>query len=146
MTFPAPPRLRRKAAVALPGLPNWRGMSLVSLSLVLCACASAPVGTGSTAAQTAAAPPVPVVAPANTSAAPARTLAAPTDLAAAPRTDAGVGADIRTHNALFKASRFAELPGWGQDDLDTAWDAFQSSCQALSRREAWKPLCARAAG
>jgi hypothetical protein len=60
-------------------------------------------------------------------------------------TDTALGTDVKTRNALFKASSFAELPGWGQDDLDTAWDAFQTSCLALARRDAWKPLCARAA-
>lgn len=131
MTSPASPRLRCTAAGAL----------LASLSLVLCACA----GTGSAAAPAAVAAPAPTVVPATASGAPARTLAAPTDLAAAPRADAGLGTDVRTRNALFKASSFAELPGWGQDDLDTAWDAFQTSCLALAKRDAWKPLCARAA-
>ncbi|MEQ1685581.1 MAG: MltA domain-containing protein [Burkholderiaceae bacterium] len=135
MTFPAPPRTRRTAAGAL----------LASLSLVLCACASAPAGSGSAAAPAAVAAPAPTVVPATASGAPARTLAAPTDLAAAPGADAGLGTDVKTRNALFKASSFAELPGWGQDDLDTAWDAFQTSCLALVKREAWKPLCARAA-
>lgn len=135
MTFPAPPRLRCTAAGAL----------LASLSLVLCACASAPAGNGSAAAPAAVGAPAPTVVPATASGAPARTLSAPTDLAAAPRADAGLGTDVKTRNALFKASSFAELPGWGQDDLDTAWDAFQTSCLALAKREAWKPLCARAA-
>ncbi|MDP3822234.1 MAG: MltA domain-containing protein, partial [Burkholderiales bacterium] len=143
MTFPAPPCLRRTVAGVLPGLRKGRGMSLAGLSLVLCACASAPTGTGASAAPAAA--PAPIVAPATASGAPARTLAAPTELAAAPRADAALGTDVKTRNALFKASSFAELPGWGQDDLDTAWDAFQTSCLALARRDAWKPLCARAA-
>lgn len=138
MTLPAPPRLCRTAGGAL----------LASLSLVLCACVSAPVGTGSVAPPAAPVAPAaasPAAAPALASAAPARTLAAPTDLAPAPRPDAGLGTDVKTRNALFKASSFAELPGWGQDDLDTAWDAFQISCLALVRRDAWKPLCTRAA-
>ena len=145
MTFPAPPLVRRIGAVVQPGLPKWRGLSLASLSLVLCACASAPAGTGSAAAPAVAAAPAPIVVPATASGAPARTLAAPTELAAAPRADAALGTDVKTRNALFKASSFSELPGWGQDDLDTAWDAFQTSCLALARRDAWKPLCARAA-
>lgn len=134
MTFPAPTRLRRTAALA-------------SLSLVFCACASPPSGAGASAAPAAVAAPGPGAVPATASAAPARTLAAPTELAPAPRADAdaGVGTDVKTRNALFKASSFTELPGWGQDDLDTAWDAFQTSCRALARRDAWKPLCARAA-
>jgi membrane-bound lytic murein transglycosylase A len=132
MTFPAPPRLCRSAAGAL----------LASLSFVLCACASAPAGTGSPAASAVA---TQGVTPATASAAPARTLDSPTDLAALARADAAADTDVKTRNALFKASSFAELPGWGQDDLDTAWDAFQTSCLALAKREAWKPLCARAA-
>lgn len=63
---------------------------------------------------------------------------------ASPRA-ASTALDIKTRHALFKASRFDELPGWSADNMDTAWDAFQSSCQALAKREPWKPLCDQAA-
>ncbi len=53
--------------------------------------------------------------------------------------------DIKTQHALFRATRFAELPGWRQDDLESAWDALQSSCTALAKRDDWRPLCAKAA-
>ena len=134
MTFPASPRFRSAAA----GLSHLRALTLVSLVALLCACASAPTGSGSAPA------PAATVLPASSAATPARTLDAPSNLALAPRVEAA-GIDVKTRNALFKASSFAELPGWGQDDLDTAWDAFQTSCLALAKREAWKPLCARAA-
>lgn len=66
--------------------------------------------------------------------------------AANPDQTAPAALDVKTRHALFKASRFDELPGWGQDSLDTAWDAFQASCKALAKRETWKPLCDKAAG
>ncbi len=141
MTFAAPPRTHR----AMGGSPfNWRGVSLASLVALLCACASTPSGTGAAAPAPAAVQGATAIG-ATTAPTPARTLDAPTDLAQSPRGDAGLGTDVKTRNALFKASSFAELPGWAQDDLDTAWDAFQASCLALAKRDAWKPLCARAA-
>ncbi len=39
---------------------------------------------------------------------------------------------------------FADLPGWGQDDLVAAWPAFRASCRALRFRDAWREACARA--
>ena len=33
---------------------------------------------------------------------------------------------------------FADLPGWGQDDLAAAWPAFRASCRALRFRDAWR--------
>ena len=52
--------------------------------------------------------------------------------------------EVKTRNALFKASRFADLPGWTRDDQLSAWDAFLTSCKVLGQREAWKPVCANA--
>ena len=147
MTFPASPLVRRAVAGSLPGGSNWREVSLAGLAVLLCACASAPTSTGPSAAPGAlATSPASgtAVAPATSAPAPIRSLAEPTDLAVSTRAETVVGSDVKTRNALFKASSFAELPGWGQDDLDTAWDAFQTSCLALAKREAWKPLCARA--
>ncbi|MEO8805064.1 MAG: MltA domain-containing protein [Burkholderiaceae bacterium] len=119
-----------------------RAAVLASFVLLLCGCAGAPPGAA-TLASVAANPP-PATLPASASPTPASALAAPADLPSAARTETALP-DVKTRNALFKASSFAELPGWGQDDLDTAWDAFQTSCLALARRDAWKPLCARAA-
>ena len=39
---------------------------------------------------------------------------------------------------------FADLPGWGDDDLIAAWPAFRASCRALRFRDAWREACARA--
>ncbi|MEO8058147.1 MAG: MltA domain-containing protein [Burkholderiales bacterium] len=152
MTFAASarrPRIPRPAHEAALRLVRLRGAALWSgLAALLCACAGAPPGAGaggsSAPRASTAASPAPVIQPATPLPAPASTLAAPTDLPGPARTETTLP-DVKTRNALFKTSSFAELPGWGQDDLDTAWDAFQTSCLALSRREAWKPLCARAA-
>jgi membrane-bound lytic murein transglycosylase A len=125
MTFPVSPRVSRPIRLQV----------VLSFAALLCACAGAPPGTAGVQPGSAAATASPT---------PASALAAPADLPGQARTDTALP-DVKTRNALFKASSFAELPGWGQDDLDTAWDAFQTSCQALAKREAWKPLCARAA-
>ena len=125
MTFPVSPRVPRPLRLQV----------VLSFAALLCACAGAPPGTAGVQ---------PGGSTAIASATPASALAAPADLPGQARTDTSLP-DVKTRNALFKASSFAELPGWGQDDLDTAWDAFQTSCLALAKREAWKPLCARAA-
>ena len=141
MTFAASlraPRSSRCAHEPELRLVRLRGAALASFAALLCACANAPTGTA-TGAAGAASP-----QPATPLPAPASTLAAPTDLPGSARAETALP-DVKTRNALFKASSFAELPGWGQDDLDTAWDAFQTSCLALAKRDAWKPLCARAA-
>jgi membrane-bound lytic murein transglycosylase A len=41
----------------------------------------------------------------------------------------------------FKASSFAVMPGWGNDNLREAWPAFLSSCNVLSRKPEWKEPC-----
>jgi membrane-bound lytic murein transglycosylase A len=41
---------------------------------------------------------------------------------------------------------FADLPGWGTDDVAQAWPAFVASCRALRNRPAWQGVCDRAAG
>lgn len=90
--------------------------------------------------------------PPATEAAPSKPASSVSSGAAPARADAGVApaaatgtAELKTRNALFKASRFADLPGWSRDDLMTAWDAFRSSCKALEQRDAWKPICAESA-
>lgn len=102
-----------------------------ALGVVLSGCAG-------TAPTTSPAPPEQTRADAN-GAAPARPAGNAAAAAAGP-----VSTELKTRNALFKASRFAELPGWSSDDLITAWDAFRSSCKALEQRDAWKPVCADA--
>ena len=138
MTFAVLPRFLLQAHEPELRLTRLRGAALASVVALLCACAGAPTSTA-TGAVGAARP-----QPATPLPAPASTLAAPTDLPGSARAETTLP-DVKTRNALFKASSFTELPGWGQDDLDTAWDAFQTSCLALAKREAWKPLCARAA-
>ena len=40
---------------------------------------------------------------------------------------------------------YAELPGWGTDDLSGAWSAFLRSCRALRFRDSWVAACGKAA-
>ena len=142
MTFAVLLRLPRRAHEPALRFARVRGAALASFAALLCACAGAPPGT--TTGALGAASPAAGIQPATPLPAPASALAAPTDLPGSARAETALP-DVKTRNALFKASSFAELPGWGQDDLDTAWDAFQTSCLALAKRDAWKPLCARAA-
>jgi membrane-bound lytic murein transglycosylase A len=44
----------------------------------------------------------------------------------------------------FKRATFADLPGWGQDDLRKAWPAFVASCGVLGKRLDWISPCAAA--
>ena len=37
----------------------------------------------------------------------------------------------------LQAARFADLPGWGDDDLTAAWPAFLQSCRALAGKPKW---------
>ena len=37
------------------------------------------------------------------------------------------------------------VPGWQDEDLTAAWDAFRQSCAALQNQMDWKPVCAAAA-
>ncbi|MCX8102655.1 MAG: MltA domain-containing protein [Geminicoccaceae bacterium] len=41
---------------------------------------------------------------------------------------------------VLRASRFAKLPGWGEDDPRPALEAFARSCRALARRPPNEPL------
>lgn len=41
-------------------------------------------------------------------------------------------------------SSWAQLPGWGQDNLTEALHAFQHSCTALKFREKWRDVCVSA--
>lgn len=52
--------------------------------------------------------------------------------------------ELRTQQAVFRSSRFEELPGWRSDDLTHAWSAMRESCKVLERREVWRSLCTAA--
>ena len=66
---------------------------------------------------------------------------------AQPASDAEMPAPrpFATRHAYFMPAAFAELPGWADDDLQSAWQAFSQSCRALQGRSAWQQPCARAA-
>ncbi|GGC89957.1 membrane protein [Undibacterium terreum] len=44
-------------------------------------------------------------------------------------------------HANFKAASFADLPGWGSDDLTETWPVFMSSCNAMRFKPEWKEPC-----
>lgn len=50
-----------------------------------------------------------------------------------------------TRHAHFQPVDWAQIPGWREDDLDGALDAFRRSCVPLARREMWRGVCARVA-
>jgi membrane-bound lytic murein transglycosylase A len=107
-------------------LPAWRWPVAAGVGLLLAACAQAPQ-------RPAASPevaPGPAVAEGPTE--PDATVPEPP-----------TGADVITQHAAFKVSAFDSLPGWRQDDVGEAWEAFAASCRALSRKPAWQPLCAQ---
>ena len=45
---------------------------------------------------------------------------------------------------MLRQSSFPELPGWQDENPDLAWESFLSSCQALSKQDAWLEVCAAA--
>jgi membrane-bound lytic murein transglycosylase A len=49
----------------------------------------------------------------------------------------------------MQVARFADLPGWADDDLSAAWPAFLQSCRALASKPKWplwRAACAEAKG
>ncbi len=44
----------------------------------------------------------------------------------------------------LRATTFAQLPGWGNDDLREAWPAVQSSCSVMIRKPEWRAACSAA--
>ena len=49
----------------------------------------------------------------------------------------------------MQVARFADLPGWADDDLTAAWPAFLQSCRALASKPKWllwRAACAEAKG
>ena len=53
---------------------------------------------------------------------------------------------ITTRHASFVPSKFSDLPGWREDRLSEAWNAFRQSCVALAKRPAWAEPCKRSSG
>ena len=45
---------------------------------------------------------------------------------------------------VYEKGRWSELPGWGADNVDSAWSAFLESCHALRFRPEWSAPCASA--
>lgn len=48
-----------------------------------------------------------------------------------------------TRHARFEPARFGDLPGWQDDSVGDAWEAFRRSCNVLAKRPAWSDPCAR---
>ena len=96
-------------------------------ALVLAACQTVPPPV---------APPAPEVA--SPAAAAPVAPAAPT----APETPAGKPAVPAPPQ--LRAVSWNALPGWREDQLDQAWDAFLRSCGPLASREPWSAVCAEA--
>jgi membrane-bound lytic murein transglycosylase A len=70
---------------------------------------------------------------------PAPTVCAP--CAAAP---ACVPETVKPAAAPLKAAQWADLPGWGSDDVTPAFTAFSESCNAIARQQRWRTACAAA--
>ena len=47
--------------------------------------------------------------------------------------------------SIHKRAQWSALPGWVNDDLHPAWQAFLKSCTVLSKQSLWKETCATAA-
>ncbi len=45
---------------------------------------------------------------------------------------------------VFSPLEWSQLPGWGNDDLRQAFDAFRTGCMALRQRAPWQAACAEA--
>lgn len=48
--------------------------------------------------------------------------------------------------APLQAAQYADLPGWRDDDLRPAFQAFVNECSSLSRQPLWRNTCASAQG
>lgn len=48
--------------------------------------------------------------------------------------------------APLQAAQYADLPGWREDDLRPAFQAFVNECSSLSRQALWRSTCASAQG
>lgn len=104
-------------------------LSVVLVSSLLAACASAPrpvSDAGCTSCAPAAHPP---------SAPPS---ASPPAVAPAARSGSIVPQAL---SRPLLSSSWSDLPGWGSDSQDEAWPAFLASCRALARQPAWQTPC-----
>lgn len=50
-----------------------------------------------------------------------------------------------TRKAVHVPTQWSALPGWMQDDLKPAWEAFLQSCTALKKQVLWSEVCNSAA-
>lgn len=48
--------------------------------------------------------------------------------------------------ATYRPAKWAELPGWRDDNIAEAWSALLASCGTLGSREHWREACAIASG
>lgn len=94
-----------------------------AVALVLAGCATQPPAPPAKPAQPAPSAPT----------APATPAVPPVPVPATPAPPA---------KAEFMPARFADLPGWGHDDLRAAWPAFMLSCSKLGASADWKEPCA----
>ena len=53
-------------------------------------------------------------------------------------------APVTQYTQAYKRGSYAELPGWGNDDVREAWPAYLNSCSALRNKAEWKEVCANA--
>ncbi len=58
---------------------------------------------------------------------------------ATPATPAGT-TPVRPADS-FRATTYAVIPGWSQDDLREAWAPFRASCEVLQKKTEWKTIC-----
>jgi membrane-bound lytic murein transglycosylase A len=57
------------------------------------------------------------------------------------RVDAAPGEALQAMRSRFRSARWKDLPGWGQDPLGPALQAFLRSCAVLGRAQNWKSAC-----
>lgn len=50
-------------------------------------------------------------------------------------------ADLPASSAPLQAASWQALPGWQEDNLLTAWSAFQTSCEKLAGKPDWAAVC-----
>jgi peptidoglycan lytic transglycosylase A len=121
------------------GPPTIKRLALhVTVSAIVAACAQPPQREVESKAKE---PAVDVTAPSPGTPAPAEPATpAPTDTATpAP-------APFSTRYAYFAPARWDELPGWRDDDLRQAWQAFRRTCDALRSKAGWETPCSLATG
>lgn len=59
----------------------------------------------------------------------------------APSTANAPAASSKSPDEVLKLVKFADLPGWADDDLRQAWPAFLSSCAVLIKKPDWQEVC-----